>query len=209
MDILFIEKIEKRLAEELPGSRAHMLMSPVEMARYSHLPSQYLKACVLILLYPKADEWHLVLIERTTHDKNDKHAGQISFPGGKLNPSDDSLEVCALRETYEEIGVSPDKVGLLGALSEIYVYVSNFLVHPFVGFTYENPRFSKQDSEVAEIIEIPLEHILNSKNKKRGPISVRDYSLPNVPYYDIYQKPLWGATAMILSEFEHLVKDCW
>jgi 8-oxo-dGTP pyrophosphatase MutT (NUDIX family) len=207
MDVSFIHDLEHRLSEDLPGEEAQNKMAPSGSEKYRVVTPDHKVACVLALLYPKDKEWHISLIERASKHPEDKHAGQISFPGGQLNDTDYSYEDCALRETYEEIGVSPDTIGILGSLTPVFVYVSNFLVHPFVGFTTEYPRFIKQDTEVKDIIEIPVKHFLKPKNKGTVDITVRDVTLRNTPYYDINGQYLWGATAMIISELEHIIKD--
>lgn len=207
MDVSFIQNLENRLNQELPGPNVQDLMSPTKDEKYRVLSSDYKIACVLLLLFPKDKEWHISMIERTNRHAEDKHGGQISFPGGQLNESDDSYEDCALREAYEEIGVSPDIVGILGGLSPLFVFVSNFLVHPFVGFTTEYPKFIKQESEVKNILEVPLPHLLKPKTKGFSHVEVRGTILENTPFYDVYGHKVWGATAMMLSEFEHILKD--
>lgn len=202
MDINTIHLLEKRLSQDLPGYDIQKKMAPTANDLYLQVNPDHKVACVLALLYPKNDNWHISLIERASSHPEDKHAGQISFPGGKLDENDASFEDCALRETYEEIGIAPDTIGILGELTPLYVYVSNFLVHPFVGFTTEAPRFSIQESEVKSILEVPLDHFTKSKNKFIGDISIRETILPNTPYYEVYGHKLWGATAMMMSELE-------
>jgi 8-oxo-dGTP pyrophosphatase MutT (NUDIX family) len=205
MDINVIHLLEKRLAQDLPGYDIQNKMAPpLGSDRYSQILPDHKVACVMALLFPKNDQWHLSLIERAGMHPEDKHAGQISFPGGKLDENDASYEDCALRETYEEIGIAPDTIGILGELTPLYVFVSNFLVHPFVGFTTESPRFILQESEVKSIIEIPIEHFTKAKNKQQGDIHTRDIIIPNTPYYDVYGQKLWGATAMMMSELEYV-----
>jgi len=207
MDVKFIQNLEKRLYQDLPGEPFQNLMSPVGSEKYRIIAQDHKIACVLALLYPKNDEWYISLIERASQHPDDKHAGQISFPGGKFDTNDYSYEDCALRETYEEIGVPPDNIGILGELTSLYVYVSNFLVHPFVGFTSEYPDFQPQKSEVSTIIEVPIMHFIKSKNKGVSDIKVRDFVLPKTPYYEVQGYKLWGATAMIMSEFEQILKE--
>jgi 8-oxo-dGTP pyrophosphatase MutT (NUDIX family) len=204
MDISVIHALEKRLSQDLPGFEAQNKMAPKGSERYRNVATDHKVACVLALLFPKNDQWHLSLIERTSLHPDDKHAGQISFPGGKLDENDASYEDCALRETYEEIGIAPDTIGILGELTPLYVYVSNFLVHPFVGFTTESPKFIIQETEVKNIIEVPLDHFAKPKHKQVADIKVRDMILPDTPYYDVYGQKLWGATAMMMSELEHV-----
>ena len=208
MDIHFIERLERNLEDELPGPKAQFLMAPADRIPPPILPDDHRLACVLTLLYPKNKEWHVALIERTAGNKEDVHAGQLSFPGGKFDDKDYSYQDCALRETEEEIGVPSSSVGIVGELTSLYVNVSNFLIYPFVGFMTEFDDFKLQKSEVSSLLEIPLKHFLDQKNKKRGSINVRGSIINDVPYYDIDNKRLWGATAMIMSELEHVVKNC-
>lgn len=207
MNVQFIHDLESKLNQDLPGEDVQNLMAPIGSEKYRLVPQDHKVACVLALIFPKDHEWHLCLIERTSEHPEDKHAGQISFPGGKMNEDDYSYEDCALRETYEEIGVAPESIGILGGLTPLYVYVSNFLVHPYVGFSTEYPRFIKQESEVETILEIPLGHFLKSRNKSTTEIKVRDVVLHDTPYYDVNGHKIWGATAMMISELEHIVKD--
>lgn len=209
MDIDFIQDLETQLSKELPGVAAQIKMAPAsdQSEKYLQLSDDYKIACVLIVLFPKNEDWHVVLIERSLHSVNDKHAGQLSLPGGKMDETDRSLEDCALRETYEEIGLNPSSIGILGELTPLFVHVSNFLVHPFVGFTTEYPKFIIQESEVNSIIEVPLRHFLDDTYKKQSDIEIRDLTLKSVPNYKINKKALWGATAMVMSEFEHILKE--
>ncbi len=207
MDIKFIQDLEKSLSGDLPGEEAQLKMAPMHKEAYRTVPNDHKLACVMILIFPKNKEWHLCLIERPNNNPDDKHAGQLSFPGGQLDEGDDTFEDCALREVYEEIGVAPETIGILGSLTPLYVFVSNFLVHPFVGFTNEYPSYIKQESEVTEIIEVPIKHFTRLKNKGIEDISVRELVLPQTPYYDVNGKRLWGATAMMMSELEHILAD--
>ena len=207
MDVKFIQNLEKRLYKDLPGEAYQNLMSPMGSDKYRILTPDHKTACVMALLYPKDDEWHISLIERASQHPDDKHAGQISFPGGKFDENDYSYEDCALRETYEEIGVPPENIGILGSLTPLFVFVSNFLVHPFVGFTSEYPDFRPQTTEVSNIIEVPVMHFTKSKNKGKTDISIRDIVLQDTPYYDVQGHKLWGATAMIISELEQILKE--
>jgi len=162
-------------------------------------------AGVLLLLYPYLDEWYTVLIKRTDN-KHDKHKGQISFPGGKVDPSDQSIVHTALRECDEEIGVSKDDINILGQLTSLVIPVSNFLVHPVVGYTKYRPDFIPEVNEVAAIIESPISNFKNIDTPKTKSISISNrMTLKNVPYFDIDSHIVWGATAMILAEFSEIV----
>jgi 8-oxo-dGTP pyrophosphatase MutT (NUDIX family) len=206
MDIQLIERIERELEEELPGQSAHLMMMPKQRQIIEEVPENHVKACVLALLFPKNKEWHITLIHRVSDNPNDPHAGQLSFPGGKLEDSDYSYQDCALRETEEELGINSSEIGIVGELSSLYVPVSNYLIYPFVGFMSSEPDFNPQKSEVTSVVTLPLEELLDPKNKKKKKIEIGDKVLDDVPYYDIHQVPLWGATAMIISELEHIIK---
>lgn len=208
MDIHFIQELESRLEKDLPGFEAQLKMSGSHATPdWYEVTEDHRVACVMLMLFPKKSGWNFVLIERSHEDPHDKHAGQLSLPGGKMDDNDKTLEDCALRETYEEIGINPGQIGILGALTPLFVKVSNFLVHPFIGFTTDYPKFVIQTSEVHQIIETPVQLLLDDSNKKPADILVREFKLKNVPTYQVQGKNLWGATAMILSEFEHILKD--
>lgn len=206
MDFRFIENLEARLAKPLPGFEAQLKMSGFHHSDgFYDLSENYRIACVMIVLFPKEKDWSFVLIERSSSDINDKHAGQISLPGGKMDDIDKTLEDCALRETYEEIGINPSMIGVLGSLTPLYVKVSNFLVHPFIGFTTEYPKFNLQSNEVARIFETPVSLLTEPSFKKKSDIEVRNITLKNIPTYNVEGQNLWGATAMILSELEEII----
>ncbi|MCE2788934.1 MAG: CoA pyrophosphatase [Saprospiraceae bacterium] len=206
MDHALIQHLEKRFAQSLPGVEAQIKMAPP--GRHTSSPDQgsYHLACVLAFLFPKNKQWHISFIHRTSHHPNDKHAGQISFPGGKMCDLDQSLLSCALRETHEEIGVPGDHITVLGGLSPLYIPVSQFLVHPFVGYSLEYPGFQLQKEEVQQVLEVPLEQLFHPGTKKKGEIQISYGVMSGVPYYQVHQFPLWGATAMIVSELEHMME---
>jgi 8-oxo-dGTP pyrophosphatase MutT (NUDIX family) len=162
MDQGFIQEISNKLAQPLPGREAQYRMAHVVRTTYQAPPTDARIASVLALFYPKNDEWHLVFIERAASHPGDRHAGQISFPGGKKEPQDQVLSDTALREAEEEIGVRASDIQLLGGLTDLYIPVSNFQVHPFVGWLDYTPEFSPQESEVAAVIEVPLPPIPDS-----------------------------------------------
>ncbi len=208
MNIEFIHDLEHRLKDGLPGEEAQNRMAPYLVIKERQpVPEDHKIGCVMALLYPKDRKSYIALIERASHHPEDKHAGQISFPGGKLEDSDYSYEDCALRETYEEIGVAPESIGILGGLTSLYVPVSGFLIHPFIGFTAEYPKFNIHESEVKSIIELPVEHLLKSKYKGSTDMEARGMIIKDVPYYDANGKKIWGATAMIMSELECIINE--
>lgn len=163
-------------------------------------------AGVLALFYPNSfQETHLVLILRKTY--NGVHSAQIGFPGGKLEPQDASLEAAAIRETFEEIGVAPERIKVLKALTEVYIPPSNFYVHPFLAISNNTPQFIKQDNEVEAIIEVPLHHFLDEATIITQNVKT-SYSVEvEVPAFKLNNHVVWGATAMILSEIKDLLKQ--
>jgi 8-oxo-dGTP pyrophosphatase MutT (NUDIX family) len=200
-----IDNIRQKLGQTLPGRIAQLEMAPTLRKHYKVAPDDATVACVLVLLFPKNDDWHFTLIQRMPHEK-DSHSGQISFPGGRLEDDDESLLAGALREAEEEVGVPREDINVLGRLTELYIPVSNFLVHPFVGFLETPPEFVPQPSEVDAILEVSVAELNKMKNKKTREISGgKNIVLKNVPYFDFGGKVVWGATAMMLSEFERVV----
>lgn len=169
-------------------------------SKYRIAPPEHKTAAVMALLFPYGGTLHTCYMLRTSHHPEDKHAGQISYPGGQLDSTDLSLEHCAFREVHEEIGIPKDQITLLGSLTELYVFASNFLVYPFVGYCHETPDFIPEPSEVAEVINVPLHRLQDEQYQLKKDIAVRNITLKDVPYYDINGHVLWGATAMITSE---------
>ena len=198
-----ILSLQRALKEPLPGLVAHKKMARFGRKFSFHHNESPKLAGVMILLYPKADDIYFVLIERQGHPL-DPHQHQISLPGGKKEINE-ILEQTAIRETFEEIGVHPNLIQTIGALSPVFVGVSNFLIHPFVAFTRETPSFTPETAEVKTLLEIPLNDILPDKNIKETNLVVHGHELKSVPYFDLAEKVVWGATAMILSEFREIV----
>ena len=208
MTITFIERVIQNYAQGLPGREHQRKMAVLARYRTMEAPVTARKACVLLLLFPKAGEWHVLLTERTSSDNpNMRHSGQISFPGGKLEADDVSLEACALRETHEEVGILQNSIKIIGQMTDLYIPVSNFQVFPFLAWTDSTPQYFPQISEVQDVIEVPLSILQNSKNIKMKDMRINDeLILTDVPYFDVYGRTVWGATAMILSEFLSLLK---
>ena len=205
----FIDHLERQLQLPLPGLEAQFRMAHVTRQSYQGEPPADAKpAGVLALFYPNPrDHWHLVLIERESRNPKDRHRGQISFPGGQFDPTDASLAQTALREAEEEIGVCAASIRLLGQLTPLYIPVSNFHVYPFVGVTECRPTFQIQPEEVKSILEVPFQHFTSPGIAGRTTIFLADnLQIPNVPFFDVQGKAVWGATAMILSELLAIVQ---
>lgn len=197
-----VEKIQQELQQPLPSTSAQLKMANAFRKTQPDDPRKVQVASTLLLLYEKEGAWYFPLIQRTSSNPNDRHSGQIAFPGGKREEADLNLEMTAVREAEEEIGVSAKDITVLGRLTELYIPVSNFMVHPFVGYLPYVPSFVRQQSEVLEVLEIPLLDLKNPTNRKKKEIKLsQGIRLKDVPYFDIQEKTIWGATAMILSEF--------
>lgn len=200
-----IHLIKEQLELPLPGVAAQHKMATRSKATLAPIDARL--ASVLCLLYPKNGQWHLPLIQRVI-TKNDKHSGQMSFPGGKLEPTDSTNQATALREAQEEIGIRKEDVTLLGDLTPLYVPASNFKVFPFIGYLDYTPTFIPQEREVAEVVEVKLEQLIHPQTKKYKTIEYGNgYSIKDVPYFDVNEKTVWGATAMMLSEFVELINQ--
>ncbi len=156
-------------------------------------------AAVLILLYPLAESLTTVLIQRTPDPG--VHSGQIAFPGGAVEPGDADSVAAALREACEEIGVCQEPVSILGQLAPVYIPPSNFLVTPVVGALPWRPAFTPGPEEVAALLEMPLDALLDPARKKETRMHLRGIDL-EVPYYDVEGQIVWGATALMLAELE-------
>jgi len=197
----FIEAIRLKLYMPLPGVQAQNKLSPVmDHAQYRVAPKDHKVACVMALIHPRDGKFHLTFIERASSHPDDKHAGQIGFPGGKMEDSDKDHLSCAIREVEEEIGIAADQINVLGALTDLYVFASNFMVYPYVGYIDHEPSFVAQESEVASIISFPLDGLLSTDALSHKDMTVRGHHMKGVPYYRLNKHILWGATAMITSE---------
>ncbi|HEX6983632.1 MAG TPA: CoA pyrophosphatase [Balneolaceae bacterium] len=203
----FLTFLERRLKEELPGRHAQLKMAPEPMnggkPRRMEAPENASQSSVLVLLFPN-EENKLELVLTLRSDDID-HGGQISFPGGRAEKNESVIKT-ALRETQEEIGIDPKEVRVIGFLSELFVAHSNNRVAPVVGFLSERPQFKINPAEVEEVFAVELDSLLHKKN-----LTVEDWDLQTytyrVPYWNVHRVPLWGATAMMLSELLDLYRE--
>ena len=188
----------------LPGRSAQMQMAPASRRKELEKGSdQHAKhSAVLILFFPRNKEPHLIMIKRAFD--NSVHSNQIAFPGGKWEKDDLSLKHTSLRETMEEIGVSPSKITVLGQLTELYIPPSNFNVTPFVGITPSEPILIPNE-EVEKVLVISIAELLNQDNRVERTISVRETSL-QAPCFILDGEIVWGASAMILAELLELIE---
>jgi 8-oxo-dGTP pyrophosphatase MutT (NUDIX family) len=195
------DKIAAALNGALPGSQSHYKMLPPGRV-LNPAPEDQGKvkpSSVLLLLFRDVDGLKVCLIKRPVYMKH--HAGQIALPGGR-NEANESASETALRETYEEIGIPRDKIRLLGTLSSFYVEVSRFQITPFVGWMDTNPEFILCPDEVEKTILFPIEAF----KPPHSTIELKTLTgLMQVPCVKYDGEIIWGATAMILSEFYDLI----
>lgn len=202
-----ISVLEEFLKKELPGEKAQNKMAPdlreVRFANFKKNKKSYKQSGVLILLYEKFNDLHICFIKRPEYEG--PHSGQVSFPGGKFERSDADLIQTALRETYEEIGVLSENIGVLGTLSTLKIPVSQMEVLPVVGYSEYPPLFRINSKEVKYLIEVKLSHLLDESNHKEMTLFFSEGQL-KAPYYAYKNEKIWGATAMMLSEFLEVYK---
>lgn len=196
-----------RRALALPGFdvlSAWMKMAPMPrpLERPADRPGSVRVAGVLLLIYPHAGGLTFALTRRT--DTLASHKGQISFPGGAVESGETPAQA-ALRETREEVGVALEPAHLIGELTAIYVIVSDFEIHPVVGYAPQRPDFRPDSAEVAELLEPPLTLLLDDTIKTRERWNLNGREL-DVPFYRMQGHAVWGATAVMLSEFEQRLR---
>lgn len=164
------------------------------------------KAAVALHIQILPDDIKIILIERSMY--NGKHSQQIAFPGGKMEITDESLEITARRESHEEIGFGLNDGILLGCLSEIFIPVSSFLVKPFVFVHDQFPNFIKNEREVNTIFICTLSEIDTIKKRSFKDIKIsKNQVLKNVPGIHYKGHFIWGATALMLHEFNTALKS--
>jgi 8-oxo-dGTP pyrophosphatase MutT (NUDIX family) len=202
MDREWIEKLKRELAKPLPGIEAQLRLSPPDRRNFAAITDTYKKSAVLIVLYWQNNQVHTVFIKRAEYDGI--HSGQVSLPGGMYEDIDGDLQNTALRETFEETGLLPENVSVIGTMTSLHIPISNFLVFPYVGFCAERPVFSPDPVEVSYLIETSILELMNPENRKYKVMVVGDREI-EIPYFDIQGNHIWGATAMIMSEFLEIV----
>jgi 8-oxo-dGTP pyrophosphatase MutT (NUDIX family) len=160
----------------------------------------------LVWLYPKENKIFTRLILRAEYGV---HSGQVAFPGGEVEQYDGSFSNTALREAREEVGLASDKIELVGSLTPLYIPPSNFWVHPFIG-AGENPVAGViNKAEVQTYFDIDILQLLQPDTKEEKLIKVSTGVTLKTPSYTLDRHIVWGATAMILSELEELIRRCY
>jgi 8-oxo-dGTP pyrophosphatase MutT (NUDIX family) len=200
-------ELERLFKSQLPGIEVQNQMAPLKRpTMQSYLKNYPQKGAVLVLIYPEGSNLQIVVMLRPNYEG--AHGGQVSFPGGKHEVSDKSLENTALREAREELGIASEHIEVLGPLTELYIPISNFIVHPFLAITDIAPNFNPDPKEVQRVIKISLRQLLDDTNIKRKQIMISLIGKEiETPYFDLEGETIWGATAMILSELREMLKQ--
>lgn len=207
----FLQRLRHRLSQPLPGETAQFKMAPqrrLTMQEYDELGNKNPRqSAVLICLYPYQESIYTLLMLRP--NEQGAHSGQVSFPGGRFETCDGDLQTTALREAEEEIGIEKSSVEIIGALTGLYIPVSNSFVRPYVGYLSGKPLLFKNDSEVKEIIEADTKFLFNPALKGNDVFKGLSKVTIEAPYYNILGHKVWGATAMMLSELEVILNELY
>ncbi|MFV0237705.1 MAG: NUDIX hydrolase [Flavobacteriales bacterium] len=203
-------KLEKLIPHirytKLVGEEAHKEMSPTDRSISSKglNLNKVRKASVLIVLYEEENIVYFPLIERHTYEGN--HSGEIGLPGGKIEALDQNASRAALRETEEELGILQHDITIIKELTSIYIPPSNFLVTPYISFLSKKPHYKPDLIEVKNVIKTPLTQLIDDKNKIDVYID-KKHIQATVPAFQFENYTVWGATACIINELKHLLKN--
>ena len=197
------ENIREALLKKLPGASSHSKMLPPKrvLKAAPQDRSKVKQSSVLLLLFEENEHFKVLLIKRPPHMKH--HAGQIALPGGRVETNETAQET-ALRETYEEIGIKAEFIEILGTLSDFYVEVSRFQITPFVGWLSSKPVFRINPDEVEKIIFFPIEKLKPPYDEQQLDTITGKLDVPCIRFEN---EIIWGATAMILSEFYDVLQN--
>lgn len=201
-----IDFLKVAFSKPLPGFEAQLKMAPVTRMPDGFMPdaTKARKGSVLIYIYPGTENQTSVLLMKRPEYKG-VHSGQISFPGGKQDKTDKDFIETALREFKEETGILQQRKNVIGTLSELYIPASNFYVYPVVSFAHERQTPKPDPTEVEYLIEVPLKEFLDERNKIKKKITTSEGYVLDAPCFFIQDEIIWGATAMVLSEFVELI----
>jgi 8-oxo-dGTP pyrophosphatase MutT (NUDIX family) len=187
------EKIKQRISR---------ILSEREKQTFIFTDTPLTSAAVLLPIYESEGEYYILFTKRT--EKLMYHKGQICFPGGGCHQEDETPLDTALREAFEEVGLRPEDVEVLGELDKMCTATSSFLITPFVGVIPYPYEFTVSADEIDELIEVPISALLDERNYYE---KLQDYQ--GIPYmgsfFDYEGKVIWGATAKILRQFLDLV----
>lgn len=200
-----IEKLKISCQDDLPGKTAQnmLLAKPQVKIAFSNSVEHAIPSAVLILLYPYQDDIHFILTERTNEVQH--HKGQISLPGGSWE-NGEQLHETALRETEEEIGIPADKTKIIYELTPLFVKVTGYMIHPFVAYITQKPHIVPDQNEVNNVFTASISELMDPANQLTELWTIREIPV-DVPFFKFGKYKVWGATAMILSEFRYCLKE--
>ena len=197
-----VARLETALQSPLPGAQAQDRLAPVPRRRWPAgvNAARARNAAGLLLVFPKQKEAsveaHIIL---TVRSDSVRHGGQVSLPGGVVDPGE-TFEQAALREAHEEVALPLEHVRVIGALTPLDIPVSGFRLHPIVALHPTRPRLTASDGEVARILEVGVDELLDPKHFVTMERE-RDGLALTVPAFRVAGVEIWGATAMVLAEF--------
>lgn len=171
-------------------------------------PDKTEPAAVLIPLVKEAGKWHLLFIKRTSQP-DDRHSGQVAFPGGRADQTDQTLLHTALREATEEIGTRPEHIEILGQSCSITT-VTNYRISPFVGILPWPYPLKLSEVEVEKSFLIPLDWLIDPQNRQRRTWRSRSNpgaEFPVIFFQEFAGEVLWGATAQIVVDFLDIIHN--
>ena len=212
-----IKNIRANLEIELPGINSwnRMAVKPVQNNGYINeriidykewLSKENVKnmkkAAVLVSFFRKDEEYYFPLIKRPMHERN--HPGQIALPGGSMEKNE-TLEMTALRESFEEVGIKPNDVKIIGQMTPLPVPISKYLIYPFIGTTEIEPNWKINKKEVDDLILLKFNDLVESDNGYYEDWKRKEYQI-RVPIFKVRNIQIWGATAAVLSELIDLSK---
>ena len=196
----FADNLKSEILKGLPGTEVQWQMASSDrmVRNFPRIPGKDARiAAILILLYPYKGSVYTVFMQRP--DYNGVHSGQISFPGGKKEPSDENIIQTAIREANEETGVNPEKISVIGTLTPLFIPVSNTIVTPVAAWIKEKPLFNHQAEEVVFLFDADIKRFFDPSIIKTKPLKIGEETI-DVKYFDYEGNMIWGATAMILHE---------
>ena len=196
-----IIKLTKMMNKKLPGKSSHEEMMIRPKQKFLKNKKNF-QAAVLILLYPLKNNWYFYLTKRTKTVGH--HKGQISLPGGMLEKGELSQNA-AIRETYEELGIKPQGINIIGQLTPLHIPISGFNVFPFVGWRAKRPKLKIQSNEVSKVFSPSISSLMCPQNKKLKRSTMLSKKV-EIPFFDLNNEMVWGATSMILSEFKSILE---
>ena len=195
----FVDKLKSKLEQDLPGWEMQKKMMP-EGREQEALSDNLHPAAVLIALFQKDGEWIFPLIRRSVDGF--AHSGQVALPGGRRDGVESDVAT-ALREAHEEVNISPEIVEVIGKTSSLPIPVSNHIVQPVVGILKTTPDLIPEPREVAEIFTVSIKELTQKEIQyETRRFRNRDWE---IPFFELEGHKIWGATAMILSEFREIL----